>query len=64
MVTKISRERCVSCGICPALCPNLYQMDSFDKAVVLNTDHLDRQELIEANEAVDSCPTHAISIEG
>ena len=64
MVTKIARERCVSCGICPAISPELYQMDSFDKAVVTNTDHLDPQELIEANEAVDSCPTHAITIEG
>ena len=62
MITKVSKDLCISCGICPAISPDLYKMDKDDKAIVLKGELADN-ELIEANEAVDSCPTNAITVE-
>ena len=63
MKTIVSKDLCISCELCPAIAPDLYKMDDDDKAIVLKEDDLSQQELIDANEAADSCPTNAITVE-
>jgi NTE family protein len=53
----VSRERCVGCGLCAALAPNIMGLDSTGKAFA-------RTRMVEWSPAdgdfVGSCPTHAI----
>ena len=60
MYTKVSKDLCIGCGLCPAMCPDIYKMDNDGKAVVMKSD-VHGHEAVEACEAADSCPTHAIS---
>lgn len=63
MKTVVSKDLCISCGLCPSLAPDLYKMDDDDKAIVIKDGELNQQELIDANEAADSCPSNAITVE-
>ena len=63
MKTKVSKDLCISCALCPSLSPDLYKMDNDNKAIALKTGDLTSQEAIEANEAADSCPSDAIIVE-
>lgn len=63
MRTIVSKDLCIGCALCPSLSPDLYEMDDDDKAIVIQSGELSEQEAIEANEAADSCPTGAITVE-
>ncbi|MFA6485869.1 MAG: ferredoxin [Candidatus Magasanikbacteria bacterium] len=58
MGTKIDKEKCIGCGTCVALCPNVFKMEDDGKAIVLDEagDTADNIKM-----ASDSCPTQAIS---
>ncbi|OGH83686.1 MAG: ferredoxin [Candidatus Magasanikbacteria bacterium RIFOXYA2_FULL_44_8] len=56
----IDREKCIGCGTCPALCPNVFKMDDEGKAIVHNPTG-DTEENIQM--AADSCPVTAITLE-
>lgn len=55
---KINTELCIGCGTCESLCPQVFQVQEGKSKVVAS-------ECGECNcqEAVDSCPVKAISIE-
>ncbi len=60
MKVKINEEKCIGCGLCPALAPEVFTM-KYDqgKAVVENQP----SELTdEVQSAADSCPVKAIEI--
>jgi len=59
MAIKIDREKCIGCGTCPAVCPNVFKMDEENKAIVFD-EKGDSEENIKM--AADSCPTQAISV--
>ncbi len=56
----VDKEKCIGCGTCPALCPNVFKMDEDGKATVYN-EQGDTPENIKM--AADSCPVQAIIIE-
>jgi ferredoxin len=61
MKVKIDPELCTGDEICVQLCPEVFEMQE-DKAVVIMDDiPEDLQDSV--REAVDSCPSEAITIE-
>jgi len=56
---KIDKDKCIGCGTCVALAPDIFEMDEENKAVVKTTE-FDEEN---ANMAIDSCPTQAILVE-
>lgn len=54
----VNHDICIGCGTCESLCPSVFKMENGKSNVIA-------QECGECNcqEAVDSCPVSAISIE-
>lgn len=61
MEVKIDKELCTGCGLCEETCPDIFRLnEDEDVAEVIKTDYDETdEECIE--EAIDSCPTEAIS---
>ncbi len=57
MKVKVIKEKCIGCGLCESLCPEIYEMKD-GKAIVKKT-NTDKKC---AKEAADSCPVQAIEI--
>ena len=55
---KVNKDLCIGCGTCEALCPKVFQLQD-------GKSHVIAEECGECNcqEAVDSCPVGAISLE-
>lgn len=62
MNARVDKDLCAGCGVCTEVCPEVFEMDENDIAVV----KLDPvpPELQEAcRDAADQCPSEAIEIE-
>jgi len=62
MKAFVDKDRCIGCGLCAELCPEVFAMDDDDLAGVI-VDEIDDADIEAAEEARESCPTEAISIE-
>lgn len=61
MKTKVDKDTCIGCSLCPAVCPEVYVMEDDGKAAALN--EIVPSEVEEsAKEAAESCPVNAIEI--
>ncbi|MFC1612536.1 ferredoxin [Patescibacteria group bacterium] len=61
MKIKIDKEKCIGCGTCPALCPEVFELNDSDfKAFVKEGADI---SLPCVKEAKDACPVEAIEIE-
>lgn len=60
MKVKVNQEKCMSCGSCPSLAPEVFEFNdeglAFAKDVEIDSD---LEEAV--REAMDFCPTKAIS---
>jgi len=54
--------RCVGAGQCALTEPSVFDQSDEDGTVVLLTDHAEGDTLANVQEAVDLCPSQAISI--
>lgn len=62
MIAKVDKDTCIGCGTCPAVCPEVFQMeDDGLAAAYVNPVPEDMED--SAQEAADSCPTEAIHID-
>lgn len=56
MPIKVDREKCIGCGSCEAVCPEVFEMKDDMKAHVKT-----QKNLPCVKEAIDTCPVDAIS---
>lgn len=62
MKAAVDRDACIGCELCTTICPEVFEMDDEQIAVVIaNPVPTDSEE--SAQEAADSCPTEAITVE-
>ena len=63
MEVRIDEELCTGCGLCEETCPDIFKMDEDkDVAAIIKTDYDEYDEEC-IQEAVESCPSEAISTE-
>ncbi len=59
MKVEIDRDACVGCGLCTEVCPDYFEMDKDNKAVVkAEAPAKDLEKL--CRQAADECPVNAI----
>ncbi len=61
MNAKVDPDLCIACGICPDLCPEVFEL-SGDIAIVI-VDPVPPEAEASCREAMESCPVDAISID-
>ncbi len=62
MKASLDRDGCISCGLCPSICPAVFRMADDGIAEVYREDvPADAEE--QAVEAQDSCPVSVIHVE-
>jgi len=54
---KIDREKCVGCGMCQGLCPEVFELREDGKAYIKKGADLEKKCV---KEAIESCPVKAI----
>ena len=59
---KVNRDDCIGCELCTQICPEVFQMDDEQIAIVI-ADPIPAAVEDTAKDAEDSCPTSAITIE-
>lgn len=62
MKTKVDPDICIGCGLCPSIAPDVYEMGAEGKAHAI-VDTVPEGSEGAAQEAADSCPVSAISID-
>ena len=64
MKIKINQEDCIGCGSCSAVCPDVFDINEENKAVVKSTNTSQGETDEECvKEAVEICPVQVIKIE-
>ncbi len=61
MKAYVDKDTCIGCGICPSVCPEVFEMDDDGKAKAIE-DAVPAEVEESAKEAEDQCPVNAISI--
>jgi ferredoxin len=56
----VDKNKCIGCGTCVALAPEIFEMDNNGKSIVKKGPIINEETL---KLAVDSCPSQAISLE-
>ena len=62
MKVVVNRDNCIGCGACEAICPEVFSLDDDGLSTVICDDFKNIDEN-GVQEAVESCPTSAISKE-
>jgi ferredoxin len=62
MKAIVDKDACIGCGLCPAVCPEIYEMEDDGKAVA-SGDEIPEDLKSSAQEAAEQCPVDAIAIE-
>ncbi len=62
MRARVDTELCISCGLCPDICPEVFEMGEDDKART-KIDPVPPAAETTCREAADQCPSSAIQIE-
>ncbi|MBU2701779.1 ferredoxin [Sporomusaceae bacterium BoRhaA] len=58
----VDKDACIGCGLCPGVCPEIFEMDDDGKAKALDKKITD--DLVEsAKDAEMQCPVNAIKVE-
>ncbi len=62
MKANVDKDTCIGCGLCPSICPDVFDMDDDGKAHTI-VDEVPTGNEGEAQDAADSCPVDAISVD-
>ncbi len=60
---KVDKEKCIGCGLCVSLVPEVFEMGEDGKSNVKMPEVKDENLINEVKRAAESCPTQAIIIE-
>lgn len=61
MKAHVDPEMCTGCGLCPDICPAVFEMDG--QVARAKIDPVPAEEEDSCREAADSCPVEAIFID-
>ena len=59
---KVDQDKCLRCGMCTGICPDVFQFDD-EGNIKVNNENINEENIENVNEAVTSCPAAAISKE-
>lgn len=59
-MAKVDQDKCIGCGACTVICPEVFELGDDGKSHVKNPEGASKEKI---KEAVDSCPVGAISLE-
>lgn len=62
MKIKVNKDKCLGCGMCVGICPDVYDFDD-DGLATSNNDNINDENIEEVKEAINSCPVGAIEKE-
>lgn len=62
MKAVVDQDACISCGLCPEVCPEVFRMNADDKAEAY-VDPVPAGLEAKAEDAADQCPVAAITVE-
>jgi len=62
MKAYVDQETCIGCGLCPSMCPEVFDMGDDGKAHVI-VDEVPSENEDGAVESQESCPVDAIKVE-
>lgn len=61
MKAKVDLDLCTGCGLCPDICPQVFELDGDGARVIVDPVPSDAEDA--CREAAESCPVEAIAIE-
>lgn len=62
MKAYVDKDLCIGCGVCPSVCPEVFEMgDDNLSHVIVDTVPADSED--DAKDAEESCPVDAIKVE-
>ena len=61
MRAQVDQETCIGCGLCPEICPEVFQMEG-EKAIAY-VDIVPAAVEAQCEQAADECPVAAITVE-
>ena len=59
---KVDQDKCLRCGMCTGICPDIFAFDD-EGNIKVNNELINEENINEVNDAVNSCPVTAISKE-
>lgn len=62
MKAFVDKDTCIGCGACTGICPEIFDMDD-DGLAIATTEEVSADLQDSANEAQESCPVSAITVE-
>jgi len=62
MKARVDQDTCIGCGLCPSMCPEVFDMKDDGKSHVI-ADPVPEDCEDSAQEAAESCPVDAIEVE-
>lgn len=61
MKATVDKDTCIGCGLCPSICPEVFDMDDDGKAIA-KCPEVPAGKEDEAKDAESSCPVSAIIV--
>jgi ferredoxin len=61
MKAIVDQDTCTGCGLCPDICPAVFELEGDVAKVIADPVPADAEE--DAREAAESCPVEAITIQ-
>ena len=59
---KVNNDKCLRCGMCTGICPDVFSFDD-EGNIKVNNEIINEENINSVNEAVSACPVTAISKE-